>query len=325
VRIVIICAAALVGLSGPATAQIQPHHDSISVAFAIDGKPTRCTAFSVELRFDGEVIRPNLAGQHFDIPDVFKKPPKQWRDDQHVDISLSCDGQTLVFPQQHPAFISAGDWELGIARPPYAIERFRRSFALEHGAWLGYLIFEGEPGVVTFAPQPDPPVDLVNSMRREQPDASGERARNIAYALAVFGFEYERNRDYLLLLLHVCLARPNESPEDEECDRELLDFITNLYWRGDDSLLAPLLRLADPRRDVIGEIGTFYSDLLDRRGAVGLESIEKLPPEKQTLSCKLAYEDDLSTDSPKRDRIIAFLKGTGGEAANRCSSALGGS
>jgi hypothetical protein len=67
--------------------------------------------------------------------------------------------------------------------------------------------------------------------------------------------------------------------------------------------------VADTRRDTIGEIGTFYSDLLDRRGAVVLESIEKLPVEKQKLICKLAYEDDLSIDTPKRDRVVAFLAG----------------
>lgn len=33
---------------------------------------------------------------------------------------------------------------------------------------------------------------------------------------------------------------------------------------------------SDTRRDVIGEIVTFYSDLLDRRGAVALEAIGKL-------------------------------------------------
>jgi len=309
----------------PVAAQIQPHHDSISVAFVIDGKPTRCAAFSVELRFDGEMIKPNQAGQHFDVPDVFKKPSEQWRDDQHVDISLSCGGQTFVFPKVHPAFIRQGDWELGIARPPYSIERFRRTPELEHGAWLSYLIFEGEPGIVISVSQPEPPAEIADSMRREQPNASGERARNIAYALAVYGFEYQRNRDYLLLLLNNCLARPRESPENDECDGELLDFVTNLYWRGDDSLLAPLLQVADARGDVIGEIGTFYSDLLDRRGAVVIESIEKLPAEKQKLICRLAYEDDLSIDSPKRDRVVAFLRGAGGEAATRCSSGFGGS
>jgi hypothetical protein len=164
---------------------------------------------------------------------------------------------------------------------------------------------------------------IADSMTKELPNASGARARNIAYALAAFGVEYERNRDYRLLLLNSCLARPKEAPENDECDGELLDFVTSLYWRGDDSLLALLLRVADTRRNVIGVIGIFYSDLLDRRGAVVFESIEKLPAEKQKLICKLAYEDDLSMNGPKRDRVIALLRGAGGDAAARCSSAFG--
>ena len=159
-------------------------------------------------------------------------------------------------------------------------------------------------------------------MRKEQPSSSGERARDIAYALAVFGIEYQTNRDRLLNLLGSCLSKPKESAEDDECGGELLDFVTNLYWRGDDALLAPLLQVADTRRDVIGEIGTFYADLLDRRSAVAFESIGKLPPEKQQLVCRLAYEDDLSADSPKRDRVMAFLRSAGGDVAARCSKAL---
>jgi hypothetical protein len=218
--------------------------------------------------------------------------------------------------------VKDGDWELGISRPPYSIERFRRTPELERGAWLSYLIFQGEPGVITFASQPDPPVELADSMVKEQRNASGQRARDIAYSLAVFGIGYPRNRDYLMSLLNKCLSRPKESAEDDECDGELLDFVTNLYWRGDDRLLLPLLRMADTRRDVIHEIGSFYSDLLDRRGALALASVGKLSADQQLLICRLAYEDDLNSDTPKRDRVLAFLRGAGGEVATRCLTEL---
>jgi hypothetical protein len=80
------------------TALAQPQsHGSISVAFAIDGKPAHCNRFGVELRLDGETIKPDQSGAGFDIPDVFKKALEQWHDDQRVDISLSCNGRTLFF------------------------------------------------------------------------------------------------------------------------------------------------------------------------------------------------------------------------------------
>ena len=220
--------ALLLGLIAGAPAQSQSHH-SISVSFVIDGKPSRCTPFNVDLRLNGKIIRPNRSGQSFEVPTAFRKSSQRWHDNQRVDISLTCNEHIFVFAKQYPAFIRDGDWELGIARPPYSIERFRRTYALEHGAWLSYLLCEGEPGVLTFVSQPDPPADVADAMRIEQPNASGQRKKDIAYALAVFGIEYRTNRDYLLLLLKSCLSRPNGWPEDDECDGELLDFVTNLY------------------------------------------------------------------------------------------------
>jgi len=323
VRIVnTIWAAVLIGLGVTASAQIQPQHDSVSVAFATDGKPTRCTAFRVELRFDGKVIKPNQAGQHFDVPDVFKKPPKQWREDQRVDISLSCGGHTLVFPNQHPAFLREGDWQLGVAYPLYAVKEYGYTHEFDSGAWLGYLIVEGEPGVVTFSSQPEPPADLSDALRKEQLNASPERLRDISYVLAVFNVEYQKNRDYLLSTLNNCLSRPRESPEDEVCDGDLFSFVANLYWRGDHQLLPPLLQIAEPRRDVIGDIGTFYADLLERRGVIVLGGMQELPDDKQRVVCRLA-DDDLSVNSPKRERIKTVLRKASGTAAVQCLSALG--
>lgn len=321
VRTASIGTALVLGLLAAASAQSQSK-PSIAVSFVVDGKPARCTPFGVELSLNGKIIRPNHHGQSFEVPGAFRKSPLHWRDDQRVDISLTCNENIFVFPNLHPALVGQSDWELGMARPPYSMERFRRTDALEHGAWLSYLLFQGEPGVETFVSQPDPPADVADAMLIEQVTASGERKRDIAYALAVFGIDYQTNRDYLLSVLKSCLSRLNGWPEDDECDGDLLDFVTNLYWRGDDALLDVLLEASDTRRDVIGEIGTFYADLLDRRGAIFLDSIRPLLPEQQELICKLASRDDLRHKSPERNRVIAFLKATRSEAATGCLAAL---
>ncbi|MGH9497278.1 MAG: hypothetical protein ACRD3B_19940 [Candidatus Sulfotelmatobacter sp.] len=320
-KIAIISAALLVGLIAPELSRSQSSA-SISISFVVDGRPEPCEAFRVELTLDGQIIKPKQKGQHFEVPRLFQRPRSEWHNGQYVEISLACNGRTFIFPENSPAFVQAGDWELGIARPPYSIETFRRTRELEQGAWWSYLVFQGEPGVITFVSQPDVPTDIAEALRKEQPNAAGARGRDIAYALAVYGVEYEDNRDRLMLLLYDCLSKPKESPENEECDGTLLDFVTNLYWRGDDALLLPLLRMADSRGDVIGEIGTFYSDLLDRRGQVILHNIASLSVDKQQLICKLADEDDLSYDSPKRDRIKTLLKRTGSESAVRCLASL---
>lgn len=125
-------------------------------------------------------------------------------------------------------------------------------------------------------------------------------------------------------LLNKRTSPPKEPTEDDKCDGELLDFITNLYWRGDDQLIVPLLRMADTRRDVVFEIGSLYSDLLDPSGAVALASVGKLSADQQHLICTLAYEDDLNSDTPKGDRVLAFLRGAGGDVATRCLAAVQG-
>jgi hypothetical protein len=130
--------------------------------------------------------------------------------------------------------------------------------------------------------------------------------------------KYERNRDYLLETLSACLARPKESPEDDVCDGRLLDYVTNLYWRGDSALLPPLLQLADSRKDVIEEIGRFYADLLDRHTATTVNGLRKLAPEKQQVICKLAGEDEYSIDEPKLERVTERLLAVGDETANQC-------
>jgi len=276
----------------------------------------------VELRLNGESIRPKLADQGFEVPAAFDRPNDKWSDNQRVDISLTCNSRTLVFPHQHPAFVREGDWQFGIANPLYALSEYGYTHEFDRGAWLGYLIFEGEPGVFTLTSQPDPPMGLSDALQKERPSASPGRARDIAYVLAVFRVEYESNRDYLLSSLSGCLSRPKESPEDNVCDRDLVNFVTNLYWRGDSALLAPLLQAAEARRDVIGDIGDFYADLLDRRGPAALTALRELSTDKQQLLCSLA-RDDLRFDSRERERVVTFLRGARNDVANRCLQELG--
>lgn len=301
----------------------QKHPDEyISVAFSIDGKKAACGSFKAELRLNGSIIQPKQVGQRFEVPDEFKKPAPEWSDNDKVDINLSCNGHDLIFPKQHPAFIRDGSWELGIAHPLYALREYGYTHEFDRGTSLGYLIFQGEPGIVTFTSGPDSSADKINALQREQAEASGERARDIAYELAVFHVDYQKNREYLLSVLNRCLSRPKDSAEDDECSSDLMEFIVNLYWRGDDVLLPTLLRVADSRKDVISEIGSYYSDLLTRRGKSAIEALESLPEEQQIKICKLAFDDDLESNSPKLSQVQNFLRDENRPAATRCLSAL---
>lgn len=295
----------------------------IAVSFAVDGSPARCDGLRVELTLSGKNIKPEQTDWGFKVPQAFSRPAGRWRDDQRVDISLTCSGHTLIFRNQHPAFVQQGSWELGIANPLYAVEEYGHTHAFDRGTWLGYLIFEGEPGVVTFASQSDPPPGLSDALQKEQPNASPERLRDISYVLAVLNVEYHKNRDYLLSTLQSCFVKSNQFSEDDSCDADLVKFVTNLYWRGDSALLEPLLQLQipDSRPDLSGPIGSFYGDLLHARGGVLLSAMKELPAEKQQLVCRLAKSDS-SLNVSEWERIEAFLQAAKQAAAVRCLSAL---
>lgn len=317
-RAAIIATLVLPVIAVSAAAQAADPNSSISVTFAVDGKPVACDKLKVQLRLGGRSIVPKRSGQGFTVPAVFNK--KALPDDT-VDASVSCGEYALRFPKLHRTWVRPGSWEIGVAYPPYWMDRFGGTTAVEQGAWLSYLEFECnecDPAVFTTISHPTPPASILAGLRREQPSASGERARDIAYALAVFNSEYQQNRDYLLGLMNSCLARSKDSLEDDECDGKLLHYVTNLYWRGDIGLLAPLLQIADIRHDVIFEIGTFYAHLLDRHTAAAVSEMQVLSVAKQATICPLAGEDDFSLDSPKFKRVAEHLHSIGGEVAERC-------
>ena len=313
--LLVLAIAGTVAAEGPKGSQL------LSVTFAVDGKEASCPDLKVALHFHDREIEPNRSGQGFIVPTVFQNTKN---DTDKVDVTLTCGAYSLNFSDLPSSWVSPGRWEFGIAYPPSWIERFGWTTAVEHGTWISYLESECngcDPGVFTTVSHPNPPASLIESLKREQSSSSGQRSRDIAYALAVFNAEYQQNRDFLLEELHTCLARPKESPEDDVCDSDLLSFVTNLYWRGDTALLPTLIQIAESRRDVIGEIGTFYADLLDRRGVIVLNAMGVLPDDKQQLVCKLA-DEDLIRNSPSRNRIIAFLHGAQSRATIQCLTVL---
>ena len=166
-----------------AAAQERAANEFISVRFAIDGKTLPCEDLKVDLLLDGRHIVPNHTGQGFTVPAAFVGKPPGLSPDKTVDISASCGEYALNFPNLHTSWVSPGQWELGIEYPPYWIDRSRGTTAIERGAWISYLQSECngcDPGVVTMISHTDPPASLLARLHQEQPNASDERARDIA-------------------------------------------------------------------------------------------------------------------------------------------------
>lgn len=294
----------------------------MNLTFRVDGKLVPCVGRKVSLRLGNQTINPEPTLNGFVVPRIFAQAyaSEKTRAENNVEVSITCGDDHLSFSGLYPVWVSAGDWEVGISHPPYWFELFSRSPAIEHGTWVSYLESECagcDPGVITSVPHVETASVISEGLLHEQPMATGERARDIAYTLAVYGRERELNANYLANLLKSCLVKADSS-EDAVCDSRLLAYLTNLYWRGSDGLLVPLMRAATSRKDVISDVGTFYSDLLDRRPDAALHALEAETADIRQAVCKLAQDDDLYLNAPKRDRVVVSLRRSGNRVATEC-------
>lgn len=293
--------------------------NSVLETFAVDGQTVACRETLVRFRFRGHTVVPEPTSGGFVVPGTFDRKASGWSNRENVDVDFVC-GDYVLNLQIYAGLVAPGSWKFGIEYPPHWIEFESIKRDSTKGTWLSYLESECngcDPGVVTYLYHTDPPASVPARLEQEQLRASGGRARDIAYGLAVFGIRYEQNRDYLLQLLNTCLSRSKESSEDDICDGTLLDYVTNLYWRGDADLLEPLLKIADPRKDVLHDVGIFYADVLDGRPAAIPDNMKNLPVDKQRMICHLAGVE-LWHDGPKLERVSEHLRSVGGEVADRC-------
>ena len=296
----------------------------VQVTFDDDGTPVGCKTLQVELRFDGRTIKRTYKNGEFTIPAEIEEVKASGKpaEENTVGLAVECAGHKLRFPHVNVHWLGAGYWKIGVDYPPF-LDEFRRTRAIERGAWISYLQFEprGYHGFEMVLEHPKPPGRLLRRFRKQRPEATGASARDIAFALAVFRYRYEQNRDYLLGLLENCAREPENAPEDDICDMQLLDEVTNLYWRGDSTLLRPLMQLP-ASHPATGEIGTFYADALGRNTADFLGTLPDVPVEKQRTICESAGADEFSMNQPAQDRVTERLRAMDDDVAHRCLQEL---
>jgi hypothetical protein len=133
--------------------------------------------------------------------------------------------------------------------------------------------------------------------------------------LAVFGVEYERNRDYLLEVLHRCRAKQNS-----DCDDDTADLAIGLFERGHHEMLHPLMLIAPESDAGLSEtLGTFYSDALTQQPRTFVDEISQLPASGQKAVCRLAGSTDgggMASDVLNKAR--RKLRAIGGSVALQC-------
>ena len=313
-------------LAGVASGQpTLPSGHSIGVRFVVDGNTVPCSDLSVKLSIGDQEIVPVRIKDGFVVPQaILSAYANEFsRIRANIAAKIACGERAVMATGLYPAQVLPGTWEVGIACPTSWFDS--PAGARETGTWVSYIVSECngcDPGVVISQAHEDLAQDEIQRLRAEQRESSGERARDVAYALAVFRSDYRTNRDHLVTTLSQCLARPVNSPEDDVCDPRLVQYLANLYWRGDNELLHVLINLAQQREDVVDDAGTFFADLLDRRTQIALNELGSVPDDKQRLVCAMAFDSDLRFDPPKLNRVQSNLKRIGTEIGRRCLDAL---
>jgi hypothetical protein len=99
-------------------------------------------------------------------------------------------------------------------------------------------------------------------------------------------------------------------PRDRDCNDWSADFLIDAYWRGDRGALKALLD-AEPYGDgaMAEGLGTFYSEMLEKRPRVFLRAIARRPARERGALCDAAgLTDGGGLDDPMRRTIRANLK-----------------
>lgn len=305
--------------------------DTIQLKFEVDGQTVSCKKLGVELTLGKRHFTPPVIANEFVVPkeilDV--NSSKHRRHKAKLCVTVSCDDHEVQMRELDPCWALPGWLTARISYPTTWFDEPTAGTFPDTGVWVSYLeadCYGCDPGVVVAETHNEIPQAVLENLRREQPSSKGQRARDIAFALAVFDFEYESNRDQLTNWLAGCHAPENDVAADDEseeiCDPALFSEIANLYWRGDDTLLLPLLEPANYDWSVVQDAGRFYSDVLDRRTEKALKGISQLPPHKQRAVCARSVEDDLRFDPPKLARVEASLRTISSETASDCLKAI---
>jgi hypothetical protein len=162
---------------------------------------------------------------------------------------------------------------------------------------------------------------VVKDLQSAQKTAKETRAVEVAFLLAVYGANYEKNRDYLVDNLRGC----TNSAIKSGCDGNVADFLIVLYERGHKDVLKPLMLVGkDSYSPVVGEtLGSFISNLIADGPTDFFDTIRGLSPETQKELCDFAGMADgggLSAD--RLHQIQKELNARGDAISLNCLQAI---
>jgi hypothetical protein len=163
--------------------------------------------------------------------------------------------------------------------------------------------------------------EAIKELQSAQKHATGKRSQEVAFLLAAFDSDYEKNRDYLIHALRGCT-----SPSIKfGCDDNTGAFLIALYERGHKEVLDPLMLLGkDSYNATLAErLGGFYADVLTSKPTEFLDTIRRFSPKTQRRLCELAGATDGSGMAAQDlQQVRKQLKAIGDELARACLRAV---
>lgn len=133
--------------------------------------------------------------------------------------------------------------------------------------------------------------EVIRVISEAKPKANKERATGMAFLLAALGHEYDSNRDVLYSELIKCGDK--SYPNDSQCRYLIADYLMELGRRGDASVFAALLDVADKADGAFAQsLGGFYSDMLAEKTEDFLKALSPRPMKEQWELCHNAGLED---------------------------------
>ena len=161
---------------------------------------------------------------------------------------------------------------------------------------------------------------VISQLRLAQRQATGMRAQEVAFLLAAYNSDYQKNRDYLLHVLRGC-ATPSVQ---FGCDEITGAFLEALYQRGHKDVLQPLILYGkDSYNASLAELlGYFYSRVLADDTGDFLDAIRSMRPDAQRKVCEFASGDGSGMAPKDLEQVRKKLRTNGDDLAQRCLRAV---
>lgn len=132
-----------------------------------------------------------------------------------------------------------------------------------------------------------PKVDAINALTKAQPNAFGQRADSIAFLLVLLGQNIDTNREHLFASLREC------RPDPDNCNDQVIEYLGNLYSRGDNLVLEPLLDAVPKADTVVAEgLGSTLDDMIAANARPVITALARRTPAQQRGVCQLVAAGD---------------------------------